>query len=431
MAARIFQVDLAQPLPTLRIEGRYNMLWLLVRFGAQPLGWVRCPFKRFGDRITPDLLAGMITDAMWVQVHDAARNRTFERPASDGSPGAPPLPSMSVVICTREHPDVLERQLRSIAELKYPNFETIVIDNAPKTRRTKQVCDKFRFVRHVLDPRPGLDYARNTGWQVARNEIVAYTDDDACVDPHWLMMLAVNYADPQVNCVTGITFPMELETAAQEHFEKYGGMQRGFHRRVYSPGTWSTFYPLGSGRFGAGVNLSLRRKTLETMGGFDLALDVGSVARGGGDLDIMARVLRDGGRLVYDPRAICWHQHRRTMSQLRRQMYDYGWGFAAYCVKHAYDLELGNLSMAMLKRWAKRWGYQRLKQNVKLAAAGKPHFPVHLIMLEIVGGLLGLRAYGRSLRKVRNDLVKYRKLGIRPVISAPATAGQQNARAAA
>ena len=36
-----------------------------------------------------------------------------------------------------------------------------------------------------------------------------------------------------------------------EYFEKYGGMQRGCHRRVYSPGTWSAFYPLGSGRFGA------------------------------------------------------------------------------------------------------------------------------------------------------------------------------------
>jgi glycosyltransferase involved in cell wall biosynthesis len=418
MPARILQVDLAHPLPTLRTEGRHRTLWLLVKFGPQPLGWVRCQAKRFGDLITPDLLAGMITDSMWSQAHDVARCRSFEWPATDSS-----LPSVSVVICTREHPDVLERQLKSIAQLEYPNFETIVVDNAPKTRRTKLVCDKFPFVRHVLEPRPGLDYARNTGWQAARNEIVAYTDDDACVDPHWLTMLALNYADPKVNCVTGTTFPMELETAAQDHFEKYGGMQRGFHRRVYAPGTWNAFYPLGSGRFGAGVNLSLRRRTLEAMGGFDVALDVGSVARGGGDLDIMARVLRDGGKLVYDPRAICWHQHRRTMSQLRRQMYDYGWGFAAYCMKHAYDLELGNLSMAMLKRWSKRWGYRRLRDNLKLAAAGKYHFPIHLILLEVAGGVLGLRAYRRSVRKVRSDAVRFRQLGMRPVIPhAPASA---------
>jgi glycosyltransferase involved in cell wall biosynthesis len=100
-------------------------------------------------------------------------------------------------------------------------------------------------------PAPGLDYARNTGWQVARGEIVAYSDDDAVVDPYWLTALAANYDDPKVECVTGITFPMELETAAQEHFEKYGGMQRGFHRRVYRParGTPSSRWgPGGSAR---------------------------------------------------------------------------------------------------------------------------------------------------------------------------------------
>ena len=34
---------------------------------------------------------------------------------------------------------------------------------------------------------------------------------------------------------------------------------------------------------------------------------------------------------------------RRTMGQLRRQMFDYGIGFSAYCVKHACDLEIGFL----------------------------------------------------------------------------------------
>jgi glycosyltransferase involved in cell wall biosynthesis len=425
MAARILQVDLAHPLPALSTSGRYGALWILVKFGPQPLGWVRCSAKRFGKQITPDMLAQMITDTIWLAAHDAARKRSFE-PIELKQPTPP---SMSVVICTREHPDVLERQLASVAKLEYPNFEVIVVDNAPKSDATKRVCDKFPFVRHVLDPRPGLDYARNTGWQVARNDIIAYTDDDAVVDPHWLTALAANYADPKVACVTGCTFPMELETSAQEHFEKYGGMQRGFHRRVYRPGTWNTFFPLGSGRFGAGVNMSLRRSVLEAMGGFDVALDVGSIGRGGGDLDIMARAIRDGGALVYDPRAICFHQHRRTMQQLRRQMFDYGWGFTAYCMKYAYDLELGNHSMAMLKRWGKRWGFRRLKDNALLALKGKSHFPVNLILMEILGGLAGVRAYRRSVRKVRNDGVKFRKLGMIPVASVPARAVKPTAPA--
>src|SRR5205085_2628525 len=228
-------------------------------------------------------------------------------------------------------------------------------------------------------------------------------DDDATVDPYWLSGLAQPYADPRVVCVTGITFPLELQTPAQELFERYGGMQRGFQRRVYRPGTWNAFYPLGSGRFGAGVNMSLRRETLARMGGFDEALDVGSMARGGGDLDIMARAIRDGGTLVYEPCAIAWHQHRQTMRLLRKQMYDYGYGFTAYAAKFARDLELGNLSARMVRRWAKICGLKRLKQNVRLALAGKPHFPIHLILMEFAGGFMGARAYRRSAQHVRNS----------------------------
>jgi GT2 family glycosyltransferase len=404
MAAHIVQVDLAKPLPTIRTDvSRYTNLWILVRFGPQPIGWVRCRGKSFGGKITPDLLAQLIGDSLWLQINDAARLRTFEAQ----SPKRTPM--ISVVICTREHPAMLERQLRSVAQLEYPNFETIVVDNAPKTDATRKVCERFPGVRYVIDRRPGLDFARNTGWQQARGEIVAYTDDDACVDPHWLTALAANYAgDDAIACVTGITFPMELESAAQAHFEKYGSMQRGFHRRVYKPGTWNAFFPMGSGRFGAGVNLSLRRSALEKMGGFDPALDAGSVARGGGDLDIMARVLRDGGKLVYDPRAICWHQHRRTMDQLRRQMFDYGVGFVAYCTKHAmHDLELGNLSSQMLRRWVSVWWWKRLIDNTKLALRGRYHFPIHLILIEAMGALRGLTAYRRSARRAKRIAAKF------------------------
>ena len=397
MAAQIFQVDLAHPLMPVFLNPRWQVVWILVRFGVHPIGWVRWRRATLGAVLTPDMIQGLISENLGMQVMDLLRDPKLRNPP-------PPRcqPSFSIVICTREHPDLLERQLRSIEKLDYPNFETIVVDNAPKTPRTRCVCEKFpRLVRYILEPRKGLDYARNTGWCAARNEIVAYTDDDACVDRNWLRALADNYADPQVWCVTGDTHAMEIESRAQELFEKYGGMHKGFVRKVYRPGTWNSFYPLGSGRFGAGVNLSLRRSALARMGGFDDGLDVGSLTRGGGDLDIMARCLRDGGCLVYEPRAIVWHQHRRTMAQLRRQMFDYGYGFVAYCAKHSRDLELGNQSTRMLKRWANRWGNKRLRENLRMALKLQPHFPIRLILLEIAGGIMGWKSYQRAQRHVR------------------------------
>lgn len=405
MAARVLQVDLSIPLAPIPTSERYAALWILVRVGRRPIGWVRVRRAAVGNVITPDMLQGIIAEQLGLQVIDAFRNRQHELPE-----GTDPshLPSMSVVVCTREHPDVLERQLHSLMRLDYPDYEVIVVDNAPRTTGTRRVCEQFPRVRYVIEPRKGLDYARNTGWRAARNEVIAYTDDDACVDSGWLLGLGYNFLDPKVKACTGTTYPLELETPAQEHFERYGGMQRGFNRKVYRPGTWNAFYPLGSGRFGAGVNMSIRRETLATMGGFDDALDVGSIARGCGDLDIFARVIKDGGTLVYDPCAIVWHQHRRTMSQLRRQMFDYGWGFCAYVGKYAYDLELGNQSVKMLRRWSSMWGNKRLRKNVGEALRLRPHFPVHLILAEIWGGFLGLGAYKRSVRRVQSEAVRER-----------------------
>jgi glycosyltransferase involved in cell wall biosynthesis len=393
MSLQVIQVDISQPLQPIATSRRHGALWIVVRYGIRPIGMFRVRRNHVGEVFAPDMQRAMISESLGLQVHDVLRNRTFDLPQH--------TPSASVVVCTREHPDVLERQLNSLRWLDYPDHEVIVVDNAPRSDRTRRVCERFDFVKYVHEPRPGLDFARNTGWRAARGEVIAYTDDDAAVDKYWLRALAAHYVDPRVWCVTGITFPLELETAAQLHFERYGGMQRGFARRVYKPGTWSAFYPLGAGRFGAGVNLSLRRSALESMGGFDNALDVGSLARGCGDLDIMARVVRDGGWLVYEPCAVVWHQHRRTKGQLRKQMFDYGWGFCAYVNKYTRDLELGNQSLRMLKRWSRVWGKNRLLENVGLALRMRPHFPIDLILLEILGGVLGYGAYKRSVRRAR------------------------------
>jgi cellulose synthase/poly-beta-1,6-N-acetylglucosamine synthase-like glycosyltransferase len=409
MAARVIQVDLAQPLAPLRTSKKYAAYWAMVRFGRSPLGWVRFRRSIVGDVVTPDVLRGLIADQIGPQIVDGVHRAAHLPPAPAHRP------PVSVVICTREHPDQLERQLRSMTALDYPEFEVIVVDNAPRTDRTRKVCEQFGgFVRYVVEPHKGLDYARNAGWRAARYPIVAYTDDDACVDRQWLSGLAHGYADPRVACVTGITFPYELESEAQELFEKYGGMQRGFERRVFNPGPWSPHYPVGSGRFGAGVNLSIRRDVLEAIGGFDEALDVGSLARGGGDLDIMTRVIREGWSLVYEPAAIVWHQHRRTMRELRRQMFDYGYGFTAFCAKHASDLEYGNQVWKLLRRWARHWGRKRLMTNLWLAMRLQRRFPVHLILMEIAGGVLGYSAYKRSLRRVNSTARKDRRDGARP-----------------
>src|SRR5690606_23531263 len=76
-----------------------------------------------------------------------------------------------------------------------------------------------------------------------------------------------------------------------------------------------------------GCNMACRREVGRRLG-FDPALDVGTPARGRGDLGFYYRVIRAGGEVVYRPDAVVRHGHRDSIEPLRRLRPDYGVGSA-------------------------------------------------------------------------------------------------------
>jgi hypothetical protein len=96
-------------------------------------------------------------------------------------------PRMSVVdarITDRADQDCMD----GLQDLDYPNFEVIVIDDGSRDITAEIV--RGYGVKLISTENRGLSAARNTGWQAATGEIVAYIDDDAYPDPHWLRYLA-------------------------------------------------------------------------------------------------------------------------------------------------------------------------------------------------------------------------------------------------
>ena len=82
-----------------------------------------------------------------------------------------------------------------------------------------------------------------------------------------------------------------------------------------------------------GCNMAFRRDVLLEIGGFDEALDTGAPLPGGGDLDIFYRIIRAGYVLVYEPSYMVFHEHRESVSALRRQYYTWGLGLMAFVEK--------------------------------------------------------------------------------------------------
>lgn len=400
MGVRIVQVDLAQPLPIIRTGKRRAALWILVKLGLQPLGWAKCRANQFGREISPAQLTQLIADQLPLQIFDAARRHSLD------SAHAQPLPSVSIVIPTRNNAAILQRTLASLTWLNHPRFEVIVVDNAPANDETRDVCTPFDFVHHVREPRPGIGYARNTGYQVARNEIVVYLDDSTLVDANYLAALTQNFADPRVACVSGLTLPSALDNAAARNFDRLNDSKETFKRRLFAPGAWNSSIWLDLARLGSATNFAIRRSAITQISGFDPALDRGGI------LDLFTRVLRDGHHLVHDPRALVFTQRAQTLATLSQSAIDFGFSLAICCSKFFHDTELANSSAITLKRWIREQGIHRFGENLKAALCLRPHTPLHLIALELAGAALATNAYRRSIRHVKNDTLRFRQKGI-------------------
>jgi hypothetical protein len=281
---------------------------------------------------------------------DSHVQRLFDVPDTE-------LPRISVVIPSIiGRVDELAISLESLRDLDYPDYETVVVDN----RRSIPVDDPLPsllaerpWVRVVRESRPGISAARNAGVQNSSGDIIAFTDDDVRVDRNWLRALGARFAlDSSLRAVTGLILPAELESPAQVWFERYYGgfgAERSFEALTIEPDTTrgsllrgsrvrardvagttvKHFAVYGIGTYGAGANMAFRRSAFEAIRDFDVALGVGTPARGGEDLAALIDVLWTGGSMGYEPAAFVHHRHRREYDELVHQLDGYGLGFGA------------------------------------------------------------------------------------------------------
>jgi GT2 family glycosyltransferase len=307
-----------------------------------------------------------------------------------------PLPTASVVVCTRDRVADLMNCLPGLQRLAQQGHEIIVVDSCPTDDSTARLLESYSDIRYIHEPKPGAGIARNCGLLAATREIVAFTDDDAQVDPGWLTALLRNFDDPLVAVVTGITLPLELETEAQLWFEQTNGFGRGFERKQFDA---QTLNPLAAGLVGASVNVAIRRAALKEIGLFDEALGPGTAAGSGEDHEFFYRVLARGYRIVYEPAALVWHRHRRDWLALRRTIYGYGVGVFAWWTRAL----LVEKEWTLLK-WAPKWFWEHHVRNLIRVVLRRPgHVPLDLALAEFQGALAGPGSYLRSRRLLQQQ----------------------------
>lgn len=391
MPTRVLDLDLDQPLHNLPDLAGYEAALVLCRWRGVPVGQVRLPiidnFISLHELHAASFTANNLP--LWQQMsRDLLEWDERSRP---------PWPQATVAVCTRDRPEDIHRCLEAFMQLPDDGQEYLVIDNCPSSEATRDIVAGYGGrVRYVREDRPGLNIARNRALAEARHEIVAFNDDDAVPDPGWLRALRRNFGDPEVLCVTGLTMPLELETAAQEQFEQYSPFGRGFVRRVFRG---SPEMALAAGRVGAGANMALRRSVLALVGGFDEALDAGTRTQSGGDTEMFARILLHGYQIIYDPAALSWHRHRRTEEALRQTAYGYGVGIYAFWT--SLLLKERFLGVVGAAWWY--WWHSQLPLLVRSLLRRQNSLPFGLVLAELRGCLVGIPAYLQARRRLNKE----------------------------
>ncbi|NAZ83794.1 glycosyltransferase, partial [Kineococcus sp. R8] len=301
----------------------------------------------------------------------------------------PDTAAVTVAVCTRDRPEDLRRCLAAIARLRGGAGEVLVVDNASRDDRTRQVAAEFG-VRCVREPRAGLDWARNRALLEARTPIVAFADDDVLVDPDWVRRLAVAFEDePGALVVTGLVAPAEFATPAQVMFEAVGGFGRGYARRWFSvavdAGEVAARRQPGTGDAGTGANTAVRREEVLALGGFDTALDVGTPTGGGGDLELYFRVLAAGGLVAYDPAAVVLHRHRAGLDELRRQLRGNGTG--SYSIFTGAGRNYGAVQTRAMTRFSATWFLRHYPRAHVRSLVWPQMYPPRLVAADSRGAL--------------------------------------------
>ena len=415
---RVVSVDLDAPLPPLVADDSGSSALVIgYRDGF--------PVTTLDVLLTADPADARRAIAPLVDLPDAG-SRAASVPDAD-------LPRISIVVSTivTRVPDI-EKLLDYLAALDYPDYEVVIVDNRVRVPEVDPLPGLLegRDVRLVTERRPGCSAGRNAGVAAADGDVIAFTDDDVRVDAQWLRMIGTRFVrEPEVDAVTGMILPAELETPAQIWYEAYYGgfsgertfepvtivpddvpgvMRHAQAAAVAEDGTVRKHFAVyGIGGYGAGANWAVRRSAFDAVGGFDPVLGAGVPARGGEDLAIFIDILWGGGRIGFEPRAVVHHRHRQDLAGLHGQLHSNGVGFTALmCELIAKDRRHALVLARLMPRAARiklaqlgsRLAGKRDAAPETVTEASTTRIPRSLAYHEFRGFPAGPAAYFRSRR---------------------------------
>jgi len=278
---------------------------------------------------------------------------------------------LSVVIPTKDRPQLLARCLDTVRAALRPGDEVVVVDASSSAHDVAAVVAE-RGARLVRCSPPGSSRQRNAGAAEARHDLIAFLDDDVRVATGWADGVVEAFVEhPEVAFLTG-----RLEVPPD---------QTGYTRAVSVKTETEPALLTGASRgtLGHSANIALRRAAFERVGGFDEQLGPGAPFPAAEDGDLMDRLFAAGYLGWYAPAALGWHDQWRTRLDLVKLEWSYSLGMAARLRK------LSRSDRSRAKALATDYLWRNALQQLPSLARQRNEFGVVFVLSRLAGTAVG------------------------------------------
>ncbi|XWK86787.1 MAG: glycosyltransferase family 2 protein [Phormidium sp.] len=124
-----------------------------------------------------------------------------------------PIPEISIILCTYNREQYLDRSIKSAIEQTFKDWELLVVDDGSQDNTfaiVNNYVQNFHNIRYLKHQNRKLAYSKNVGVQASFGKYITFIDSDDAYKPNHLeSRLEYMKANPEIDLIEGGFFTEE------------------------------------------------------------------------------------------------------------------------------------------------------------------------------------------------------------------------------